>query len=229
MSSIASGNSAGDVFAMTVALKKKPIGGNMKNLRLAVLSICTLCIALFITSNTIAQSDESGNPKISSRSVFFFGTTDIVPNAGSTLFRSKDGVFFTFHTQGLPSGDAVTLWMAIFNNPEYCATSPCTSADFGNPAVDGTWVSTGGRIIGPDGSATFGAFRAVGDATGARPGIGTGNGIVDPLRAEIHLATRTHGPANLLDSAVLSEQLTTFNGGCPPNVCKTLQVSFQLR
>ena len=95
-----------------------------------------------------------------------------------------------------------------------------TPADFANPAVNGTLLNTGGRIIGADGAATYGAFRAVGDVTGARPGVGTGNGLVDTKRAEIHIVVRSHGPALLGDPAALAEQLNLFFGGCPPNTVR---------
>jgi hypothetical protein len=140
------------------------------------------------------------------------------------LVRTRDNVFATMHTSGLTPGTAVTFWFAFFNNPENCATRPCTAADFANPAVQGSVANAGGKIIGADGAATFGAFRTVGDTTGVFPGLGVGLGLLNPLRAEIHLVTRTHGPA-LNDPVVLGQQLSTFNGGCPPNTCANIQAS----
>lgn len=205
----------------------------MKNLVLKCLAIFGLCAALttlFIITTAHGQSGQSPHPRITSRPVVVMATGAVQPTAGSTLFRNQDGVFFSFSTSGLTNGHAVTLWMAVFNNPEFCATSPCTPADFANPAVDGTLLNTGGRVIGPDGSATYGAFRAVGDTTGARPNFGTGNGLVKPLSAEIHLVTRTHGPANLMDAMVLQEQLTMFFGGCPGGVgCMNIHASVHQR
>ena len=195
----------------------------------AIFGFCTLLTTLSIVTNALGQSGESDHSRISSRPVVFMATGAVTPSAGSTLFRNQDGVFFSFYASGLTNGDAVTIWMAVFNNPEFCATSPCTPADFANPAVNGTLLNTGGKVIGPDGSVTAGAFRAVGDTTGARPGVGTGNGLVKPLSAEIHLVTRSHGPANLLDPTVLAQQLTMFNGGCPPNTCMNVHASVHQR
>ena len=174
--------------------------------------------------NSPGQSGESGNPKITTRPVVDMASGSVLPSAGSSLFRHSEGVFFTFSTSGLTPGDAVTAWLAVFNNPEFCATDPCTPADFANPDVNGTLFSTGGLVIGPDGKAVYSAYRAVGDLAGARPNFGTGNGLVKPKRAEIHLVARTHGPANLLDPAVLQQQLTMFNGGCSPT-CTSIQAS----
>ncbi|HSE98789.1 MAG TPA: hypothetical protein VLD57_11045 [Blastocatellia bacterium] len=179
--------------------------------------------------NTPGQSGESAHPRITLRPVVQFMGGAVIPSSGSALFRHRDGVFFTLSTSELTPGDAVTAWLAVFNNPEFCATSPCSPADFANPAVDGTLFSTGGVVVGPDGKATYGAYRAVGDLTGARPNFGTGNGLLKPTSAEIHVAIRTHGPANLMDPAVLQEQLTQFNGGCPPGSCATIQASIHQR
>jgi hypothetical protein len=195
---------------------------------LAIFGFCTALTTLSFVTNAHGQSGQSGNPRISSRSVVVMADGSVVPSAGSILFRNRDGVFFSFYTSGLTSGHVVTLWLAVFNNPEFCATSPCTPADFANPAVNGTLFNTGAQVIGPDGKATYGAFRAVGDTTGARPNFGTGNGLVKPRSAEIHLVTRTHGPANLMDPMVLEQQLTMFNGGCTP-MCISIQASVHQR
>jgi hypothetical protein len=61
--------------------------------------------------------------------------------------------------------------------------------------------------------------------TGVFPGIGTAEGLLNPLRAEIHLVTRSHGSAFLNDPVMLNQQLNLFNGGCPPNTCVNLQAS----
>jgi len=203
---------------------------NHSTKRSLIIGFCVAVIVIALNGFATAQDDKSGNPKIFSRSVVWIATGANVPTSGSSLFRSKGGVFFTLTTSGLTPGDAVTLWMAVFNNPENCATNPCSPADFANPAVDGTLLNTGGRVIGFDGSATFGAYRAVGDVTGARPATGTGNGLVDPLRAEIHLVVRDHGVAQLGNPTVLQEQLSMFFGGCPMGVgCANLQTSINQR
>ncbi len=165
------------------------------------------------------------DPRISVRPVLNFSDHTVVPATGTMLVRNRDNVFATMHTSGLTAGTAVTFWWAFFNNPHNCATRPCTPADLANPAVQGSVANGGGKIIGIDGTATYGAFRSTGDTTGVFPGLGTGQGLLDPLRAEIHLVTRTHGPANLADPVMLGQQLSLFNGGCPPNTCANVQAS----
>ncbi len=169
-------------------------------------------------------------PRVSVQPVRTIASQEVVPGAGTVLVRTREGVFATFHASGLAPGTVATAWFAIFNFPRHCATSPCTSADLVNPEVQASVLGFGGRILGADGTATYGAFRAVGDATAPGGPPGTPNaGLMRPLRAEIHLVTRTHGPALLDDPEVLAQQLGMFNGGCPPNTCANLQASIHQR
>jgi hypothetical protein len=165
-----------------------------------------------------AATDNASN-KVSISPVLVFGVGTVVPAAGSQLTRSKDGVFMTLHTSGLVPGSVYSVWWVFFNNPRECATTPCSAADLMNPAVQGSRVNAAARITGADGAADYGSFIAVGDTTGAFDGPG----LLDPKKAEIHLAVRTHGPA--LMGAMLMAQLTMFNGGCPPNMCANVQIS----
>jgi hypothetical protein len=196
--------------------------------RITAIGGCLLLVALLAAVNVTAQSGPSGNPKISSNSVHLMSNGSVVPSAGSTLFRTKDGVYFDYHAASLPPGYAVSAWLAVFNHPEYCATVICTPSDFANPFVDGTLFNTGGIVVGADGKGVYGAFREVGDLTGARPGTGFGAGLTDPLTAQIHIVLRSHGPASS-DPAILEQQLTMFNGGCPMSGCINLQASVHER
>jgi len=160
------------------------------------------------------------NPKITTRQLTRISDGSVV-RGGTILARNRDSVFATVHTSGLTPGEAVTSWFGIFNNPRNCATRPCTMADFSNPAVEVSIVNFGGQIIGLDGSATYGAFLKVGDTSGAF----IGPGLLNPMKAEIHIVTRSHGPAILNNPEVLKQQLSMLNGGCPPNACANVQES----
>ncbi len=196
--------------------------------RLMILVGGALLAALLPVAPATAEDESehqipAARPRVSVKPVRTIASQAVVPGAGTVLVRTREGVFATFHTSGLAPGTAVTAWFAIFNFPRHCATSPCTSADLVNPDVQASVLGFGGRIIGADGTATFGAFRAVGDASFAGGPPGTPNpGLLRPFRAEIHLVTRTHGPASN-DPGILAQQLSMFNGGCPP--CANLQAS----
>jgi hypothetical protein len=134
----------------------------------------------------------------------------LVYGSATMLVRTRDDVTGTVHTSGLIPGNVYTAWFGVFNHPESCATRPCTPADLSNPAVQGSLLNFGGRIVGTDGAADFGEVRAVGDTANAF----SGPGVLETRRAEIHLAVRNHGPASGVPS-VLADQLSKFWGGCP--------------
>jgi hypothetical protein len=87
----------------------------------------------------------------------------VTPSAGSILFRNQDGVFFSFYTSGLTNGDAVTLWMAVFNNPRFCATSVAflilaglgAAPNPGNPYIGSRTEKAFATLGGPDAAGTL--------------------------------------------------------------------------
>jgi hypothetical protein len=193
----------------------------------AVVTCLAALVAQPLTPSVAASPDPQGAAKAQGRQrisvapVYVFGGADVVQGAGSQLTRTEDGVFMTLHASGLEPGTVATAWWVFFNDPKRCADGNCTPADLSNPDAQPSLLIAAGRVVGPDGTADFGAYRAVGDTTGAV----LGPGLLSPFRAEIHLVVRTHGPARLDDPAVLQEQLTAFNGGCPTNTCSNLLAS----
>jgi hypothetical protein len=176
----------------------------------------------------MAQSGDNGNLKTSIAQVKTFDGSAVIPYAGASLSRNNDGVFMSLYTSGLTEGSVVTLWWAIFNNPKVCATPhSCGVPDLFNPDVEASIQYAGGSVIGVEQSAKFGGFLAAGDNTGFQilPGMpNPAPGIINTKKAEIHLVIRTHGQAST-DPGILMQQLTTFNGGCPPNLCVNIQAA----
>lgn len=169
-----------------------------------------------------ARPVQADSPKTSIEPLTVIATGVEAPGTGSILVRTNEGVGATLHTFGLVPGNAYTLWLGIFNNPKKCATTPCAGpVDLPNPDVQGVVLWGSGQIAGEDGTADFGTFRAVGDTSGKAVGPpGTAEALERPFKAEIHLVVRSHGP---VIPGMLNEQLTTFNGGCPPNTCMNVQ------
>ena len=204
----------------------------MKRNRLTVLCCCVALLTLALAGNVSSQSKGSGNLKTTIVPVYVFGSTTVIPAAGASLSRNNDEVFGTISTSGLAPGHVVTLWWAIFNNPEFCAASTCATSDFNNPAVNGSLQYGGGTIVDLGGRASFSGYLAECDNTGAYahpmfPNLpNPAPGIVDAKKAQIHLAVRSHGFPNM-DPAILQQQLTSFPGGCsvatPP--CATVQAA----
>lgn len=126
----------------------------------------------------------------------------------STLRRTDRGVRSVIRTTGLVRGDAHTVWAVVFNHPEAC-DGPCDGPDLANPEVGGASVRVTGRVV-PAPRATFAGELQAGEA------------LTNPRGAEIHLIVRTHGP---VIRGLRHEQITTLNGGCPPNACANVQVA----
>jgi hypothetical protein len=187
--------------------------------RCKLFAILTLLTAALIVRGAHPAQAESSKTSIQPLRVV--GVGSVVPGTGSILVRTKDGVGMTLHAFGLTPGNVYTAWFGIFNNPKECATNPCSAADLPNPDVQAVILSGSGQIAGEDGTADFGAFRAVGDTSGSA-GLGTGTALENPFKAQIHLVVRSHGP---VIPAMLSDQLSTFDGGCPPNTCANVQAA----
>lgn len=186
--------------------------------RLAILGCC----AAFITFAAVTHSFGQSSPIFTFKPLRVNADQSVIPSSGTMLARTDDGIFMNINTIGLVPGTVATAWIAVYNTPAACATNPCRVADLANPDVHGTTLYGGGKVVGADGTATFGGFRSVTDTTGVFGG--TVNRVILPLTAEIHLVVRTHGVAST-DPAMLTQQLTTFNGGCPPNTCTSIQSS----
>ena len=134
----------------------------------------------------------------------------------STLVRTDAGLSASFHSSGLPAGQALTLWFVIFNNPSACG-GPCGLSDLlFNEAARGDFLVGAGHVTGGGGTANFGAHLAVGDARGsAFPEIGMPDrpiGLTDPWNAQVGLLLHSHGP--MVPGQVLKAQLSSFTGGC---------------
>jgi len=177
-------------------------------------STAAAAVALQVTAEGAASG--SGSEHVTTNPAYWFWDSDTVAGS-SKLVRSQKGVSFTYKTSNLTPGHVVTVWVVVFNNPELCATTPCTPADVGNPdnpGVQSDFLYGGGHIIGGSGRGNFGGHLRVGDTSGsglAEVG-GTAVGLLYPETAEIHLALHSHGP--MVPGQILKEQLTTFLGGC---------------
>ncbi len=197
---------------------------------------CFIAVLTFaFTTQAFAQSDKSNNVKTAIAPVHLIGTTNLVPQAGASLSKNNEGVLGTISTSGLTPGHVITLWWAIYNNPEFCANAACAPPDFNNPAVNSSLQFGGATIADAGGRVSFMGYLAEGDNTGfyqipAFPNMpNPAPGIVDAKKAQIHLAVRTHGMPNP-NPVIFQQQLTSFVGGClvamPP--CATVQAALFL-
>lgn len=134
-----------------------------------------------------------------------------VAGSTGTLTRTATGIASTVSTSNLSTGAAYTMWWVIFNNPEFCVGG-CGEDDFSNPTVNASVFFADGEVIGSNGLGNFSAQVGIGQLPNPNQ-VELGNGLFNPLTAEVWNVVRDHGPASS-DPALLQAQLTTFNGGC---------------
>ena len=136
----------------------------------------------------------------------------------SDLVRTIDDISMNIDTTDLPIG-AYTVWWVIFNNPAGCSDGECGENDVLPPPgtaeaeVSALWAT--GGIVGPDRGGHFSARLGVGKD--AAPGqVLFGDGVTNPMGAEVHIIVRYHGPAMWDDADTLKSQMYTFQGFCTP-------------
>jgi len=119
---------------------------------------------------------------------------------------------------------SATVWAVFFNDPSACATVPCSDVEFmreGNPAGLDVCYFTGATAPNYGWSAFGGSF-----AEGSNFGcIFSGLGLVDAETAEIHFVVQTHGRKR---GDILTDQVTEFVGGCPPNTCRDVHFAIHV-
>lgn len=151
--------------------------------------------------------------------VVLFGVGTPVPGSSATLLRNGSGVTMTLQTSGLAPG-AYTTWWVVFNHPENCSGGACGEDDLppfgGLPAVQASVLFATGHVVSANGIGNFGARLGIGDTDGAL----FGPGLVNVYTAEIHNIVRYHGDVL---PAYMPAQISSFNGGCPPNSCNNVQ------
>lgn len=132
--------------------------------------------------------------------------------AESKLTREEDELSYKIRTTGLPPG-AYTNWWVIFNNPSGCTGGVCDEDDFANPAADPTVFWATGGVVKKDGKGKFKAEIEVGELPPGPDQVVLGQGLTNPLGAEVHLIIKYHGPASD-DPNELYLQTHTLTGLC---------------
>ena len=152
----------------------------------------------------------------------------VVPGA-ATLTRSKKAISYKINTTELTPGHVYTIWTVIFNRPENC-DGDCSGPDLSVAKVRGSVVFGGSYIADANGTGNFNDSLAKGSPpAGIQVNVpaGTANGLINPMKAEIHLVLRTHGAPDATRSIV---QLSTFEeqglvegDPCPAPDCVNVQ------
>jgi len=211
---------------------------------IAILTFITLTLAACDSmgpvdqehASLVSESAAQGNGPASTNAVFKFA--DLSQVGSSVLRRSPDAISLNIQTSQLEVGYAYTVWWFVFDRPEFCSPLPeapgipsCGLDDvFGDAMVGGPnemeitiLGAADGSVIGSNGRAQYSGTLAKNDATTAI----LGDGIDNPMTAEVHYVIRSHGPAI---PGYIESQITTFNGGCDPGepnegLCEDVQFS----
>lgn len=190
------------------------VGGSLRSA--AVLALAVLAISHIGHEPVLASSRaQHGLHKQSVEKVYWWWDAE-GPIGKSWLLRSRYGLTAILDSSELPPGQAVTLWIIIFNEPAMCSTSPCSlPADVFNDEAKADFYFGSGQVISSHGKARFAAHLPVGDTSfSGKEEVGAGPAVplTNPAGAEVVLALHSHGPA--LTGQELKDQLTSFLGGC---------------
>ncbi|WP_420641581.1 hypothetical protein [Candidatus Leptofilum sp.] len=133
-----------------------------------------------------------------------------ITGAQAKLRRNEDGLQLGLKTNDLEPNTAVTIWWIIFNNPEQCAGYPdteCGLVDLENPGVAPEISYATGGVVNRNGQVRFTANLGSGHTTQEW----FGNGLINPISAEVHVIVHSHGPVIL---ELKDDMISTFRGGC---------------
>ncbi len=179
---------------------------------------------------------------VQSTDLRMFGDTSTVLDGAAMLHATPNHISATIHATGLDASAVYTVWGVVFNQPHNCTagTDPrpdvaCGSGDLSlTPNMaDASAFHVGGFITTGEGtghvnvqlhsgSLPMGADVLWGlgglNDNGVEPGLMPDNGLL----AEIHFVLRSHGP---IITGQVAEQISTLNGGCPPNACSNQQAA----
>ena len=136
---------------------------------------------------------------------------DVVDIEGTTatLLSTEGGIAIHLATSNLEVNHAYTLWVAMINNPEACTAKPCPGPEvLGNSEALQAEMTQGDSLLYSDEALMeFTSFIPVGDV----PEGWFGNGLTNPMGAEIHLVVQDHGE---LIPDMAGMMLNTVRGGC---------------
>ena len=154
----------------------------MKFFSLALIMALFSCSEEPLIESTNAEHSIESKSNKSTVFVKDYNHNDMM-GTSSTIHRNKNGITVNFKTHELIPGNAYTLWFVIFGD----SPGPPTS----------TYAA--GHIIGGSGNGNFSAHKSIGEI------------FNNPQTAEVHLALRTHGPAQ---PGMIPSQIQTMDGGC---------------
>ncbi|MEM9315632.1 MAG: hypothetical protein AAGA95_13480 [Pseudomonadota bacterium] len=190
-----------------------------------------------LAMSTMAWADRTSESPIFELDPVFATLGDQRPETDFTILSRREKlVSYTVKTSGLLEESPHTVWLVVYNYPEYCQTTPCGLFDLPflpghDPRVQASFVNAGGGVSNVDGTGHF-----TGTVYAASRGVNgsevvVGPGMINTRSSQIDIVLRFHGqPANLSD---LLAAIKEYRGACndsnlvqPP--CGDYQISAHL-
>lgn len=176
-------------------------------------ALVLLVLMALLATTVVAQDSMEITAQVTTAQVtthFSQGDMVDIEGASATLISTEEGIAVRFVAQNLEVNHVYTLWVAIINNPEACTNSPCGPDVLGNPDVVQSEMLQGDSLLyAEEAQMEFTAFIPVGDAPEGEGWFG--NGLTNPMGAEIHLTVQDHG---VLIPEMAGTMLNTVRGGC---------------
>lgn len=180
-------------------------------------------ITMFVCGSALADTNE--------QAVLDF--SDFSDTGGSSFLTRLDNmILVTLEAEDLTSGNAMTLWFVVFNNPAGCyMVGRCGEfdEDFSEAGIISAEIGLGnasGNVVKSNGTLEFGGVLRQGYSDDHQIIFGAGFGehllTADPDDAEVHLVLQSHGQAR--GGKKLREQLTYLEANCTPS-CADVQFS----
>lgn len=132
-----------------------------------------------------------------------------IEGTSAVLEKGPFGAAMAIKSSGLTPGNVVTVWWVAIQNPQNCASNPCTPVEAMGSETDTDSVASlaAGGVVAEDGTVSLASFLPIGDVEGNF----FDTTFHSPETAEFHLPMHNHGP---LDPSIAQDMLTSFRAGC---------------
>jgi len=173
-----------------------------------------IAAALVALAVPLAAQADSATRQTADVLLWTEATTTLSPPVygAASLVRNERGIAMTFHTTGLPAGDAVTIWWILID-----PSGNVVSAQY-----------AAGHVIGNDGVGDFAGSLAEGDTSGCFAtwfpcdGLSTDPAKGDSRTATVLLLARVHGPAEpgRIPTQIHTSETTDDGVTCSETLCQ---------
>jgi hypothetical protein len=162
---------------------------------LAVPLVAAFGLALLLSAGRPAPGAASSGTNITQTiEVKSLQDGQAIARSKATLHRKPDRLSVHVRTSELEPGEVVDVFWAVFDNPSACIHGnpvtgvPCGPPDLFVEATDATVQLVTTLTADSSGRLAYSASIAVGDTSGCVAGFPCGDGVTNPLGAEVHSA-----------------------------------------